>query len=195
MHLPLLTYVSAAATLGAVRYVWASGRGTEQAVAAAIPAGAADRWHFVAMEYCHGILNRTYLVCVTDRMICGAKVRGPLAQPMLVTERWQDPNFYPKPRAVKRVADVNVEGPEFLRLAGANFQIARSQVTGIEYTQAPKWGMGTVPYSGRLILQLRDGGRRELILLGRQDGPALKARLASSPQAGLAAAPPVCAAA
>ena len=179
MHKPILVYVSAAATLGAVRYVWGSRRGAEQEIAASLAAATPASWHFVAMEYCYGVLNRTYLVFVTERMICGAKVRGPLAQPMLVTERWQDPNFYPAPRAVKRLAGVNLEKPEFLNLAGANFQMARSEVVGVDFTDAPKWGMGTVPYSGRLILRLRGGGQRELILLGRQDAAALKARLGS----------------
>jgi hypothetical protein len=37
--------------------------------------------------------------------------------------------------------------------------------------------MGNVPYSGRIILHYRVGGSRELILLGTQDGPAIRDRL------------------
>jgi len=37
--------------------------------------------------------------------------------------------------------------------------------------------MGAVPYSGRIILYFSKGGSREFILLGKQDGPAIRDRL------------------
>ena len=40
-----------------------------------------------------------------------------------------------------------------------------------------KWGMGSVPYSGRLLVSRNDRTRIELILLGTQDGPRLRDRL------------------
>ena len=47
----------------------------------------------------------------------------------------------------------------------------------LEYLAGKKWGMGNVPHSGRLILHLRSGQQRELILLGKQNGEALKEHL------------------
>jgi hypothetical protein len=134
-------------------------------------------WHFVALEYCYGMLNRTYIVFVADAMICGARVRGLLPAPLAVNERWFDPYFFPRPDIVKRYTGVDLTSPEFKRLSVANFQVPLNEVEDVRFNAAPKWGMGTVPYSGRIHLRLRDGTTRELILLGKQDGPALVERL------------------
>ena len=137
-------------------------------------------WNFVALQYCYGILNRTYIVFVTDRMICGAHVRGVLPAPVHVTERWRDPFFYPRPSLVAKYEGIDLESPEFTTIRRANFQLSRDQVTSVEFSDEAKWGMGTVPYSGRLFLSLRDGSVTELILLGVQDGPGLQHRLVAA---------------
>jgi len=131
------------------------------------------------MEYYWLILNRTYLVFVTDGMIAGAKVRGLIAAPFSPGPEWSDPQFYPRPRLVAKYAGTNVESTQFLAVSSANFQLKRPQVERIEFVSSPKWGMGTVPYSGRILLWGHDGRRKELILLGHQDGPAIVARLRS----------------
>src|ERR1041384_2923085 len=152
-------------------------RGSEAEVKTLLAEMPASTWHFVALQYCYGILNRTYMVFVTRDMICGAKVRGLLAAPVHVTDRWHDPLFYVRPRLVARYGRVNLEGPEFASLNSANFQIRKGEVATVEFTAEPKWGMGTVPYPGRLYLTTADGIRRELILLGNQDGQAIRERL------------------
>ncbi len=45
----------------------------------------------------------------------------------------------------------------------------------------PKWGMGPIQHSGKLYVRTKDGKRRELILLGRQDGEALRAAVGPVP--------------
>ena len=50
-------------------------------------------------------------------------------------------------------------------------------VSASDYLPGRKWGMGNVPHSGRLVIRLRSVQERELILLGQQDGEALKHRL------------------
>ena len=69
---------------------------------------------------------------------------------------------------------MNVESLPFLKMSRANFQIPRASIGRWDFESKPNWGMGIVPYSGRLYLQLRDGGRGELILLGDQDGLELQ---------------------
>jgi hypothetical protein len=165
------------ALLFGMQVVLANRRGTEADIAAQLASVTPPAWHFVALEYCYGMLNRTYVVFVTDAMICGARVRGLLPAPLAVNERWLDPYFFPRLGMVKRYARVDLTSTEFKRLSSANFQIPLSDVKDVRFNAEPKWGMETVPYSGRIHLDLRNGSTRELILLGKQDGPALASRL------------------
>jgi hypothetical protein len=152
-------------------------KGTESQVRALLGGMFPNAWNFVALEYCHGVLNRTYVVFVTDGMICGARVRGPLPAPLLVTERWTDPYFFPRLRLVKHYMGVDLTSADFKRVSRANFQIPRREIAKVWLDSKPKWGMGSVPYSGRIHLRVRDGETREWILLGKQDGPSLVGRL------------------
>ncbi|HXE57415.1 MAG TPA: M48 family metallopeptidase [Gemmatimonadales bacterium] len=155
----------------------------------ALPPPVRRAWSFVALEFHRLVLNRTYRVIVTDRMICGARVRGIMSSPFSPPgEAWLDPDFYPNPKLERRYVGVDPESPEFLAIDPANFQYERSAVASVEFTDRPKWGMGNVPYSGRIILRLHDGARRELILLGRQPGEAIRNGLGVEPVATLAAA-------
>jgi hypothetical protein len=174
----LIGLAGTVALLGAVQRLLANKRGSEQRVEANIATTTPASWNFVAMEYCYGMLNRTYLVFVTPTMICGARVRGLMSAPMAISARHYNPNFYVRPRAIAKYSHMNIESAGFLNVSRANFQIARRDLERCEFTKQPKWGMGTLPYSGRLILHLRSGSARELILLGNQDGPQLQARLA-----------------
>jgi hypothetical protein len=164
--------------LGAVQRLFANKRVSEQHIEDMIAATTPESWNFVAMEYCYGMLNRTYLVFVTPTMICGSRVRGLISAPMAITARHYNPYFYARPSAVAKYSHMNIESADFLKLSRANFQIARRDLERCEFTKQPKWGMGTLPYSGRLILHLRNDSTRELILLGSQDGPNLQVRLA-----------------
>jgi hypothetical protein len=133
-------------------------------------------WQFVAMEYFAFILNRTFAIAVTDRMLCGAYVHGPIPSPPLVTHDWLDPHFYFTGR-LEQYARVNVQSPEFLKLHRANFQYELREIMDVQFDASPKWGMGNVPYSGRVHIRFRNGRHRELILVGEQDGPAVVGRL------------------
>jgi hypothetical protein len=123
------------------------------------------------------MLNRTYVVFVSDTMICGARVRGSLPAPRTIDERWSNPYFFPRPDIVKRCVQVDLVSPAFKQLSAANFQIPLTEVADVCLDGEPKWGMGPIPYSGRIHLRLRNGATKELILLGKQDGPALLSRL------------------
>jgi hypothetical protein len=166
------------AAIAAVQRLFFNRPGTELRVETAISTLTPAAWNFVAMEYCYGMLNRTFLVFVTANTLCGARVRGPMSAPMMVSERWYNPHFYPRFRLVEKYAHMNIESPSFLKVSSANFQIPRQQLESCEFTAKPKWGMGTLPYSGRLLLHLRNGTTRELILLGEQNGPELLTKLA-----------------
>ncbi len=53
----------------------------------------------------------------------------------------------------------------------------------VDYTPESKWGMGPIPHSGKLYLRTRAGKSREFILLGRQNGEAVRAAILSGGRA------------
>ncbi len=140
-------------------------------------------WSFVAMEYYNLVLNRVYRVIVTEHAVAGARVRGVMSSPFFPPgEQWLDPDFYPNPKLEARYQGLDPESPEFLAADTANFRYERSAIAAVEFVPRPKWGMGNVPCSGRILLRLHDGTRRELLLLGRQPGAAIRDALDTAPE-------------
>jgi tetratricopeptide (TPR) repeat protein len=132
---------------------------------------------FAAMEYYALILNRTYKVFVTDRMLCGAYVRGLVSRPIGDPAQMFEQAFWVQTRSAQVYDNIDVTSPQFLAQSSANFQIEWSEIAAIEYRPGQKWGMGNLPHSGRIVLALKSGKSRELILLGYQEGEALARRL------------------
>jgi hypothetical protein len=133
-------------------------------------------WGFVAMSYHSLILNRTYLVLVSDRVVAGAVVRGVMGSPQLSGPELLNPLHYPNPKLLQRYARLDIHSDAFLAVHAAGFRIDRTALTDVILDLSPKWGMGKVPYSGRIILRTRETAR-ELILLGRQDVGEIRDRL------------------
>lgn len=132
---------------------------------------------FAAMTYHALILNRTYKVFLTDQMLVGAAVRGPVANPPIATSAMFQQEFWVQTRKAEQYARIDLTSEKLLRMDTANFQIRWNEIVQTEYRADRKWSMGKVPHSGRLLLRLRDDSQRELILLGKQNGNALKERL------------------
>ena len=139
---------------------------------AAAPAPAARPWSFIALTYYGLVLNRTYRVIVTDRMVCGARVRGLMSAPAVVTPAHDDPESYPNSKLDARYAGLDPESPEFLLADRANFQIPRESIERVELVERRKWGLGGIPSPGRIVLHCGDA-RRELILIGRPNAAAI----------------------
>jgi len=135
------------------------------------------QWSFVALEYYALMLNRTYKIFVSEDVVAGAIVRGWLPSPPIPSDAWLDPDFYPRERLLRRYEGVDIRSDEFAGRNYWNFQVPRTAIADVDFVSWPKWGMGLVPYSGRINLYFREGGSRELILLGQQDGPAIRDRL------------------
>lgn len=129
---------------------------------------------FAAMEYYALILNRTYKVFVTDQMLVGVVVRGIVISPPVVALSMSNQEFWVRTQAAERYGGIDLTSAKLHQMHSANFQVRWNDIAQTEYRPGRKWGMGNVPHSGRLILQLRDGRQRELILLGRQNGNTLK---------------------
>jgi heat shock protein HtpX len=132
-------------------------------------------WSFVALEYYGLVLNRVYRVLVGETTVSGARVRGLMSSPFLPPgDAWLDPDFYPTARLEARYRKLDPASAEFLAADRANFRYDRADVASVEFVAQPKWGMGNIPHSGRIVIRLHDGTRRELVLLGRQPGPAIR---------------------
>ena len=136
-------------------------------------------WSFVALEYYALILNRVFLMLVGDRVLAGAYMRGPVAAVPFPATAWE-PGYWLSERQLRRYGGIDVSGAEFPTRHWFNFQCLRSDIIDVRVNPRPKWGMGTVPYSGRLHVTLQSGRQRELIPLGRQDGPGIRDRLLPS---------------
>jgi hypothetical protein len=157
--------------------------GDELAEVPRAPNAGASLPHFAVMQYYALILNRTYKMFIAPTMLCGAKVLGIVANPSGTSEAMLDPEYWTGTMMATLYDGLDVTSREFLRLNGANFQIAWRDITSVEFNSRRKWGMGNVPHSGRIVLRLVSGRSCELILLGTQDGEALRARLESAASA------------
>jgi heat shock protein HtpX len=135
--------------------------------------GASRPWSFIAMTYYGLVLNRTFRVFVTERAVIGARVRGIISAPGKIGPQHGDPEYYVNPKLDAAYAELDPESEEFAARDGANFRIERDDIERIELIERAKWGMGSLPSAGRIVLHLRGGGRRELILLGRPNAAVI----------------------
>jgi hypothetical protein len=146
----------------------------------------ADR--FLAMELMPFYWNRFYSVFITDHMLCGARARfGALNISLnprgLARSITFDPKGYVRGATPSQYNDMDVSGPAFLAADPANFQIAFREISSIELQPGEVvkseagFGLGGLRQSGALVLFLKSGATRQLILLGDQDGATLKQRM------------------
>jgi hypothetical protein len=138
-----------------------------------------DSWSFVALQYYWLMLNRRYLVVVGKDRIVGLRVGGVVVSPNRYTPGMDspDPLDYIDPDLSDRYDHLDPLSDAALKIDAANFSIDRSSVSAATYSPK-KWGMGSVPYSGRIVLHLAGRSPIELILLGGQDGLGICNRLA-----------------
>ena len=121
------------------------------------------------MEYYAFILNRSFVVFTFPEGLYAWKFIG------TVTNR--DPSFFEPMQTVARNSELTPQSTclqEMIQKSGGFF-IERSEITSADYDPTPKWGMGGIPHSGKLMVRLRSGKLREFILLGQQDGNAVRA--------------------
>lgn len=140
-------------------------------------------WSFVAMEYYGLALNRCFVISLDGETLRGVQCRGLtgaagghdllarfLNRRFAVPGDLHDPSSYIDPRLRTRPRR-------------ADFAIPLHGIRAVEHDPRPKWGMGDYPHDGRVQLRT-DAGTREFIVLGRQSGHAICARIRDA--AGLA---------
>ena len=128
---------------------------------------------FVAMEYFALILNRSFLVYITDDGLRGWKFCGPVTafSPQFykpIEELLDDPEMEPGSEGFNDL----MHGPD-------TFLIPYSAIRSVEFVGRTKWGMGSILHSGILSLGLTGDVRREFILLGFAYGDGIRDSIAS----------------
>lgn len=144
--------------------------------------------HFIAMEYYGLILNRTFLVLITEEHLIGLKVHGLIVSNIpfdptsildiaatvlenLVDSTDQDnPYSYVKDRYLRKVENLDVQGDEILAAYRSNFRINRSDITKVSHDPTKKWGMWEYPHDGKVNIKTTNGSSREFIILAKQSG-------------------------
>jgi hypothetical protein len=143
--------------------------------------------HFVAMEYYWLILNRTFLILITDKELIGIKVHGPIGVessdalvnllPLTVDGDLQNPYSYINAKYIDKIKDIDLKSNDFFRANGSNFRISKPDIIETSYDKSKKWGMGYYPHGGKVYVRTRDDKKREFIILGSQSGQEIKNRL------------------
>lgn len=139
--------------------------------------------HFIAMEYYGLILNRTFMVLITDDKLIGIKVHGPIGvktedtsafMPHVVIDGdMNNPYSYIDISYLQKIQTFELESDEVLQANKVNFKIARSSIVEVRYDKTKKWGMGPYPHDGKIYVITRDSKKREFIILGSQSGQHL----------------------
>jgi len=130
------------------------------------------------MEYYSLVLNRTYVVSVSNREIRGKVCRGVTSAEggigiaRLIT------------RQLAVQGDLNaarsyVDEETLSRPASGDFSTSLCDVTSIAYNHRKKWGMGPYPHDGRVVIST-PSQMPELIILGSQSGRTIADRLIES---------------
>lgn len=143
--------------------------------------------HFVAMEYYGLILNRTFLVIITNDYLIGLKVNGlvsvegnsknsianKLLDLMVIKNDLENPYSYMKDKYLDELADFDIYETDILEVSDSNFKIKKSEITEVVYDKRKKWGMGYYPHDGKVYVKTANG-KQEFIILGNQSGQKIK---------------------
>lgn len=141
--------------------------------------------HFMAMEYYALMLNRTFMVLMTTSHLVGVKVNGLISAEggidaltraithAMAVQDVNNPYAYGREKYLKAVDDLDLYGEEILQKSGGNFRLAYADIASVHHDPRKKWGMGPYPHDGKIYVTTKAGQKKELILLGKQDGAAI----------------------
>jgi hypothetical protein len=139
--------------------------------------------HFIAMQYYGLILNRTFLVLITEKSLIGLKVNGlvsvevnygnpitrRITNSLAIKDDLQNPYSYAKNSFLNRLAEKEIYNTEAIEDSACNFSISKSDIIDVSYDKKKKWGMGPYPHDGKVYIKTNTK-RIELIILGNQSG-------------------------
>jgi hypothetical protein len=128
---------------------------------------------FVAMEYFALILNRSFVIFLVAEGLRGWKFSGPVAN--------RDPLYFKPVEGMLDDPEVEPGSSDFKEWMNERpgFLIPTGQIVRADFDPTKKWGMGSIPHSGKLYLHLTENRKREFILLGDADGEYLREAIIS----------------
>jgi hypothetical protein len=143
--------------------------------------------HFIAMQYYGLILNRTFLVLITEEYLIALKVNGivsvevnhgnpitrKITNSLAITDDLENPYSYAKNSFLNRLAEKDIYGEDIIEDCSCNFKIPKSDITEVYYDKKKKWGMGPYPHDGKVYIKTRNKNI-EFIILGNQSGKKVK---------------------
>ena len=143
--------------------------------------------HFIAMQYYGLILNRTFLVLITDDYLIALKVNGivsvevnhgnpitrKITNSLAIKDDLENPYSYAKNSFLNRLADKDIYSEDILKDSSCNFRIPKSDILEVLYDKKKKWGMGSYPHDGKVFIKTNNK-KIEFIILGQQSGEKIK---------------------
>ena len=137
--------------------------------------------HFIAMQYYGLLLNRTFLVLITDNYLIALKVNGfvsvevnngnpitrSITQSLAITNDLENPYAYAKDKFLIRLAEEDIYSEEILKVSSCNFRISKHDILEVFYDRKKKWGMGPYPHDGKVHVKTNNK-KIEFIILGQQ---------------------------
>lgn len=118
--------------------------------------------NFIAMQYYALILNRTLLLYARPDGLYGTVIAALRSTPGYMNAA---SSINPS-RAVRQTVLRKAQTDPSARVA---IRIGREDLVEVSTNLRTKWGMGSVPYSGRILVRTKEGRTFEFILLGLQD--------------------------
>ncbi len=146
------------------------------------------------MQYYWLILNRTYLVILSNNSLVGIVANGLVSaegtdglanyivKRFVVRGDLSKPFSYVKNEYIEKVNYFDLEGDEILEQNRANFRIDYHDITSIQYDPKKKWGMGYYPHDGKVYIEANNKKTTELIILGNQSGQLITNLILSNKQ-------------
>ena len=130
------------------------------------------QFSFVAMEYYWLMLNRTFKIFLTSEYLVGVKVQGIIAASpkYAINPEWQNQDKFVPEGISEKYGNESLTINEILEANRNNFALKISDVCSVSFDKSKKWGMGSVPHTGKIYVSTSNGRTREFILLGKQDG-------------------------
>lgn len=145
--------------------------------------------HFVAMEYHTLILNRTFLILITNDYLIGIQANGlvsaesgnkiPLGLEDVLTKAignlmavrgdLSNPYAYIKQKYIQKSMQKDLLSDNLLAVNKINFRINKTDIKTVRYDARKKWGMGPYPHDGKVYIETNNS-KREFIILGAQSG-------------------------
>lgn len=139
----------------------------------------------MAVEYYALMLNRTLIVLLTPTHLLGVKVNGmlsveggkdPITRAITRAMAVQDvnnPYAYGRGKYLNEVAELDLASEEIIQKSSGNFRLAYADITNVQHDPRKKWGMGPYPHDGKVYVTTKAGQKKELILVGQQNGAAV----------------------